>query len=355
MAKEMNRREFLKTSAAAGAMLVAGDLISGGGSVARGAVRIPEAERATVTILADNYYSAAVPSKEPAERYLIDAHLPIKDYGLHAEHGLAFHIETVVNGVSHAFLFDFGTDFQGVTRNMELLNIDFEKFEALALSHGHWDHYETLLKLLETKKSMIKWGIPFYVGEETFVERFWRRPDGGIMTLGRLRREDLEALGSGFVKVVEVKDPTPIVPGAYMTGRIDMVTDYEKGQPPLLIKRGDQYQQDFFIGEQAVVLNVKGKGLVVLSGCSHRGIVNAVKQAQKITGMKKVHAVMGGLHLLWASPEKIAKTVADIKATSPDYIIPNHCTGFNAIMAFAKEMPEEFIFSTVGTRFTFGK
>jgi len=355
MAKEMNRREFLKTSAAAGAMLIAGDLVRGGGSAALGAIKISEAERATVTGLADNYYSAAVPSKEPATRYLIDPHLPIKAYGLHAEHGLAFHVETVVNGVPHAFLFDFGTDFQGVMRNMELLNIDFEQFEALALSHGHWDHYETLLELLRAKKDEIRWGIPFYVGEETFVERFWRRPDGGIMSLGQLRREDLKALGSGYVRVVEVKDPTPIVPGAYMSGTIEMVTDYEKGQSALLIKRGDQYEQDFFIGEQAVVLNVKGKGLVVLAGCSHRGIVNAVKQVQRITGVKKLHAVMGGFHLLWASPEKIQRTVADIKATSPDYIIPNHCTGFDAIMAFAREMPEEFIFSTVGTKFTFGR
>lgn len=353
MAKEINRRQFLKTSAAAGAMLVAGDLIGGDRSVARGAVRIPEAEKTTVTILTDNYYSAAVPSKKPATRYIIDAHLPISDYGLHAEHGLAFHVETVVDGVSHAFLFDFGTDFQGVLRNIELLNIDFENLEALAISHGHWDHYLTLLELLKVKRAMMRWGIPLLVGEETFVERFWRRPDGTIMSIGELKRQDVEALG--FVKIVEVKGPTPIVPGAYLTGKIDMVTEYEKGQAALLIKRGDQFQQDFFIGEQAVVLNVKGKGLVVLAGCSHRGIVNAVKQAQKVTGIKKIHAVMGGFHLLWASPEKIQRTVADIKATSPDYIIPNHCTGFGAIMAFAKEMPEQFIFSTVGTRFTFGE
>ena len=317
------------------------------------AVKIPEAEKVTITILVDNYYSAAVPPEKIAKRYLIDPHLPIVNYGLHAEHGLAFHIETVVNGVSHSFLFDFGTDSQGVLRNMELLNIDFAKLEALTVSHGHWDHYLTLVDLLKAKRTKIRWGIPLYVGEEAFVERFWRHPNGTAMSLGQWKREDIEALG--FVRIVEVKDPTPIVPGAYLTGKIEMVTEYEKGQPPLLIKRGDEFQQDFFIGEQAVVLNIKGKGLVVLSGCAHRGIVNAVKQAQKITGIQKVHAVMGGFHLLWASPEKIQTTIADIKATSPDYIVPNHCTGFGATMAFANEMPDQFIFSTVGTQFILGE
>jgi len=236
---------------------------------------------------------------------------------------------------------------------MELLNIDFAELEALTVSHGHWDHYLTLVDLLKAKRTMMRRGIPLYVGEGAFDEKFWRHPDGTIMSLGQFKREDIEALG--FVKIVEIKGPTPIVPGAYLTGKIEMVTEYEKGQPPLLMKRGDQFQQDFFIGEQAVVLNIKGRGLVVVSGCAHRGIVNAVKQAQKITGIEKVHAVMGGFHLMWASPEKIQRTIADIKATSPDYIVPNHCTGFGATMAFANEMPDQFIFSTVGTQFILGE
>ena len=110
--------------------------------------------------------------------------------------------------------------------------------------------------------------------------------------------------------------------------------------------------QETFIGEQAVILNAKGKGLVVLSGCAHRGIVNTVKQAQKMTGIEKVYAVMGGFHLTNAKPEVIQKTVADIKAINPEYIVPTHCTGFEAISAFAREMPDKFILNTVGTKYT---
>jgi 7,8-dihydropterin-6-yl-methyl-4-(beta-D-ribofuranosyl)aminobenzene 5'-phosphate synthase len=166
-----------------------------------------------------------------------------------------------------------------------------------------------------------------------------------------LRREDIESLG--FVKIVEVKDPTPIVPGAYLTGRIEQVTEYEKIHPAFVAKRGDKFEQEHFIGEQAVVLNAKGKGLIVLSGCAHRGIVNTVKHAQKMTGVEKVHAVIGGFHLTGAKPELIQRTIADIKMIAPDYIVPTHCTGFEAITAFAKEMPDQFIINTAGTRYIF--
>jgi 7,8-dihydropterin-6-yl-methyl-4-(beta-D-ribofuranosyl)aminobenzene 5'-phosphate synthase len=235
---------------------------------------------------------------------------------------------------------------------MNLLQVDFTKVEALGLSHGHFDHQAGLIDILKAKKSLMREGIPLYVGEETFVERFSRMRGGGVLSLEQLKRADVEALK--LVKIVEVKDPTPIVPGAYLSGKIEMVTEYEKGQPPLVIKRGDQFQQDFFIGEQAVIFNVRGKGLVVASGCAHRGIVNAVKQAQKITGIEKVHAVLGGFHLTGSKPEIIQRTIADIQAVRPDYIVPTHCTGFPAITAFAREMPDQFILSTVGTKFTFG-
>jgi len=354
MAKEMNRREFVKTSLATGALVLAGDMVKGGMNLAYGAVKIPEVEKATVTVITDNYYDFTRPNYKIANRLYTAFTLPrnstVYDTTLHAEHGLAYHIETVVDGQPHSFLFDYGQDFQGVKSNMERLNIDFKKLEALGLSHDHGDHQVALVELLKSKREMIRIGIPFYVGEQTFVGTFWKWPDGRIVSLAALRREDIESLG--FVKIVEVKDPTPIVPGAYLTGRIEQVTDYEKIPPGFVAKRGDKFEQEHFIGEQAVVLNAKGKGLIVLSGCAHRGIVNTVKQAQRMTGIEKVHAVMGGFHLTNAKPEVIQKTVADIKAMNPEYIIPTHCTGFEAISAFAREMPDQFILNTVGTKYT---
>ena len=169
--------------------------------------------------------------------------------------------------------------------------------------------------------------------------------------LSRPQKEDIEGLG--FVKIVEIKDLTPIVSGAYLTGRIEKVTDYEKVDPGRLVKRGDKFEQDNQIGGQSVVLNLKGKGLVVLTGCAHVRVVNTVKHAQRMTGVGKVHAIMGGFHLTGAKEEIIQRTLADIKAMSPDYIMPMHCTGFEAMGTFAKEMPDQFLFNTVGAKYTF--
>jgi 7,8-dihydropterin-6-yl-methyl-4-(beta-D-ribofuranosyl)aminobenzene 5'-phosphate synthase len=345
MENGMNRREFLKATAATGAVLVAGDLLKGGPSVAQGAVRIPESDKITITIITDNYFDIFRPDYKIAKRHGRQPSGP--DTFLHAEDGLACHVDTLVDGHSHSLLFDYGIDFHGVSRNMELLKVNFEKLEALGLSHGHYDHFGSLVAILKSKTGKIPQGIPLYVGEETFLERVAKRPDGTILNSSQLRREDVESLG--FVKIVEIKDPTPMVPGTYLTGKIEMVTEYEKGGI-FFVKRGDKVERDEIIGEQSLVFNVRGKGLVILSGCAHRGIVNTVKHAQKMTGLERVHAVIGGFHLTGAKPELIKSTIADIKALGPDYIVPTHCTGFEAITAFAKEMPDQFILNTVGTK-----
>jgi 7,8-dihydropterin-6-yl-methyl-4-(beta-D-ribofuranosyl)aminobenzene 5'-phosphate synthase len=352
MEKKMNRRGFLKTSLATGALVLAGDMVKGGINLAYGAVKIPEVEKATVTVITDNYYDALKQHYKIAKRYGMGIKPGTDPYkiNLHAEHGLSYHVETVLSGNPHSFLFDYGVDFQGVSRNMELLNIDFRAVEALGLSHGHFDHWGTFLEILKSKKEEFRKGTPLYIGEEGFVERFGQMP-GGVLSLGRLKRDDVERLG--FIKIVEIKDPAPIVPGAYLTGSVERVTEYEKGSPYLLIERGGKLVPDNFIGEYAVVLNLKGKGLIVLVGCAHPGIVNIVKHAQKMTGIDKVHAVMGGFHLTGAKPELIQRTVADIKAVNPDYIVPTHCTGYEAITVFEREMPGQFILNTVGTRYLF--
>ena len=342
MFKEMNRREFLKASAVTGGLLISADFFGDRTPVAYGSVKIPEAERITITIIEDNYYDFFRPDSKIAKRYRGN---------IYSEAGLACHIETVVDGRPHSFLFDFGRTFHAVSRNIDTLKIDFDKLEALALSHGHRDHFGGLVELLKSRTDKIPKGIPLYVGEEAFAERgVGKRPDG-VTVIHHLKKEDIEGLG--FLKIIEIKDPTPIVSGAYFTGRIEKVTDYEKGLPGDSVKRGGKFEQDDFIGEQSVVLNAKGKGLVVLSGCAHVGIVNTVKYAQKTTGVGKVHVIMGGFHLTGAKEELIQRTVADIKAMGPDYIIPMHCTGFEATVVFAKAMPDQFVLNTSGTRYTF--
>jgi 7,8-dihydropterin-6-yl-methyl-4-(beta-D-ribofuranosyl)aminobenzene 5'-phosphate synthase len=263
---------------------------------------------------------------------------------------LAYQLETVVGGEPHYCLFDFAADAQGVMKNMNLLKMDLTKIEALGISHDHWDHQAAFLEIMKAKKDQFRKGIPLYVGEHFFEGTYMKAPNGKIVSLLALNRSDVEALG--IVKIIEAKEPTAIIPGAYLPGRVEQVTDYEKVPPGFVTKKGNEYVQEFFPGEQAVILNAKGKGLVVLSSCAHRGIVNTVKHAQKMTGIEKVYLVMGGFHLTNAKPDVIKKTVADIKAINPQYIVPTHCTGFDAITTFYREMPDQFILNTAGTRYT---
>jgi 7,8-dihydropterin-6-yl-methyl-4-(beta-D-ribofuranosyl)aminobenzene 5'-phosphate synthase len=347
METEMNRRDFLKSTALTGSILVMGNLFYKDG-IAQEVVKIPEAEKIVITVITDNLADLTLPNYKIAQRHTSPT--SILEAALHAEHGLSYHVETVVKGQSHSLLFDFATDFQGIKRNIELLRIDLRKVEALAVSHDHFDHQAALADFLKAKRNEITGWVPFYVGEQFFVGTYVKRPDGRVQSLLALKREEIEGLGS--VRIIETKVPTQIIPGAYFTGKVDQVTDYEKIPPAFVAKRGDQFVQEEFIGEQAIVLNAKGKGLVVLSGCAHRGIVNTVKYAQKMTGIQKVYAVIGGFHLTGAKPEVVQKTITDIKAIGPDYIVPTHCTGFAAISAFAQAMPDQFILNTAGTKYT---
>ena len=345
MSEGMSRREFLKYSAATGVLIAAGERLTDF-AMAEGTAGIVEADKVTVWVLTDNYYDALRPDGKITKRFRA---APGKS--IHAEHGISFYVESVVNGKATAGMFDFGLDPAGVMNNANLLGIDLGKATSFSLSHGHFDHYMAALGMLKQHQSRIAPGTPFYVGDEAFSRRYSVRPGNPEPAdIGQLSRADLEALG---LKVIEVKTPTQIIPGGYFTGNIERVTSYEKTPPTLLVKRGDTPEPDDFRGEQALFFNVKGKGLVVLSGCAHVGIVNTVKQAQKAAGTDKVHAIMGGFHLVNAKPEIILSTVADIKAMKPDHVVPAHCSGFETIVAFKSEMPNEFTMNTAGTMYSF--
>ncbi|MBI5634347.1 MAG: twin-arginine translocation signal domain-containing protein [Nitrospirae bacterium] len=342
----LNRRDFLKYAAATGVLVAAGEALSNG-AMAEAAAGFTEVDQLTIWILADNYFDSNEPDTKITKRYR-----SVAGKSIHAQHGLSYYIETVTAGKASACMFDFGLDSSDVMGNIELLGLDIGKTNAFSLSHGHYDHYTGAISILKQNQSRIAAGTPFYVGEEAFARRYTMRPGATEPTdMGQLSKEDIEALG---VKVVEVKTSKEIIPGAYVTGNIERVTSYEKVPASFQIKRGEKIESDTFPGEQALFFNVKGKGLVVLSGCAHCGIVNTIKQAQKSAGTDRIHAVMGGFHMINAKPELIQSTVADIKAMKPDHIVGTHCTGFRAMVALSKEMPNEFIVNTAGTKYTFG-
>jgi 7,8-dihydropterin-6-yl-methyl-4-(beta-D-ribofuranosyl)aminobenzene 5'-phosphate synthase len=312
-------------------------------------IKVREVDRVTIWVVTDNYYDALRLDGKFGRRFRA---LELGK-SLHAEHGLSYYIETFIDGKTSGCMFDFGQDAGGVLSNIRLLGIDLGALRAFGLSHGHFDHFSGAIEILKLARPKVPAGTPFYVGEECFSKRYLLPPGAAApIGLAQLSKEDIEELG---FKVVEVSGPVEIVPGAYLTGNIERIATYEKVPPMLLIERGKGPEPDDFRGEQALFFNVKDKGLVVLSGCSHAGIVNTLNQARKVSGIEKVHAVMGGFHLINAKPEIIEMTIEDIKAMQPECVVPTHCTGFEAIEAFKAEMVEQFHLNTAGTCYTFGK
>lgn len=313
----------------------------------RQSITATEVDRLVVTVITDNYYDALRPDTKVSTVFRSRPGSVI-----HAEHGLSYHVETEVDGVSSTLFFDYGMDLMGMTHNIEVLGIDVARVNAMALSHGHFDHWGGLTEFLRRYGDRIPKGTPLYIGQETFARRFSIRPsDNEPMDIGKLERAEIDKFG--VVDIRELTEPKEIIPGGYATGPVEKVTDYEKGNPNLLVKRGDRLEQDLFEGELALFFVVKNRGLVILSGCAHIGIINIVKYAVQISGISKVHAIIGGFHLVNAQTNLIDRYIEDIKGFSPDYIVPTHCTGFEAIVRFAREMPEQFILNTAGTSYTF--
>ena len=308
---------------------------------------IKEVDRLAVTVITDNYYDALRPDTKVSTLFRSKPGAVI-----HAEHGLSYHIETKVDGVSSGLLFDYGMDPAGMSHNVEVLGIDPGTINAMALSHGHFDHWGGLREFLRRYGSLIPQGTPLYVGGEAFARRFSiRSPDSEPQDIGALDRDEIEKLN--VVEIIEVKEPREIIPGGYATGPVERATVYERGNPNLLIKRGERLEQDFFEGELAMVFAVKGCGLVILSGCAHIGIVNIVRHAINMTGISKIHAIIGGFHLVNAQSDLVEQCMEDIHGFAPDYIVPTHCTGFETVMRFALEMPDQFILNAAGTTYSF--
>jgi 7,8-dihydropterin-6-yl-methyl-4-(beta-D-ribofuranosyl)aminobenzene 5'-phosphate synthase len=193
--------------------------------------------------------------------------------------------------------------------------------------------------------------MPLLLHPDAFLERKLRFPDGHEINLPP---PDRRLLSQDGIELIEERGPSYLLSGLVLvTGQIHRATPFEQGFPIHYARIADQWQQDPSIhDDQAVVLHVKNKGLVILTGCGHAGAINTIRYAQELTGVQKVYAVIGGLHLTGALFERIIPpTIAALKELNPALIVPAHCTGWKATHAIARELPEVFVPNSVGTRF----
>jgi 7,8-dihydropterin-6-yl-methyl-4-(beta-D-ribofuranosyl)aminobenzene 5'-phosphate synthase len=267
---------------------------------------------------------------------------------LRAEHGFSALIEVVSDQSRHRVLFDAGITPDGLIGNLDRLAISPDTLEAVVLSHGHFDHVMGLDGLAQRLGPR---NLPVLLHPDFWTRRRIVTPTAGPWELPIPSRRGIE--DAGFT-IIEDRKPSFLLDGVLLvTGEVDRTTDFETGMPIHQAWRDHDWVPDPLIhDDQAVVLHVRDKGLVVLTGCGHAGIVNIVRHAKALTGVDQVYAVLGGLHLTGGIFEKIIpQTVAALAAEMPSVVVPAHCTGWKAQIALAQSLPGVFQPNAVGSRF----
>jgi 7,8-dihydropterin-6-yl-methyl-4-(beta-D-ribofuranosyl)aminobenzene 5'-phosphate synthase len=277
------------------------------------------------------------------------------------------HAESNRGTETRSLLMDFGFTPEALNNNINLLAIDPAELDALVLSHGHYDHFGGLVRFLQQSKGKLKAKLPLYVGgEECFCSREWVGPPAP----GNFGALDRRALKQANMTVTYAEESSLVADHAFTTGQIGL-RSFEKILSPSTMKIGvedgigcypDKLPQeeqskaiipDQFQHELATAYNLKGRGLIILTACSHRGVVNTIKQAQAVSGITKVRAVIGGFHLAPYADDYVRQTIAALKEMDIDYVIPLHCSG-EVFYELAKvEMPTKLLRSYTGTRFVF--
>ena len=331
----------------------------------------PEVDRLSVRVVTDSYHHQFAPSGKfgdvTVQRYFSppSSQLPRT---IQNEWGLSLHLESSRGSESRQFLVDFGFTPETLNNNLDLMNIDPAKLDALLLTHGHYDHFGGLVGFLSKCAQNFKPDLPFYLGGE---ECFCTREVGPVSTPSNFGALDRKAISNAGLRILFAERPSTLAGHGFTTGSIPLVS-FEKPSQPSRMRVGLQagglgcapeglpeekrklnLVPDDFQHEQATCFNIKGKGLVILTSCGHRGIVNSVRSALRVSGINKIHAIVGGFHLMPMPDEYVHSTVMAIKELSPDYLIPMHCSGIPFYEMAKQEMPGRVLLSSTGTKCVF--
>lgn len=367
----VTRRDFLRaTGWLGGTVLVGSSLWRSERWLAQAETNAPPTvDRLGVRVVVDSYQDALVRSAKVGNvevQRVAGAGLTKRILG---EFGLSLHLESERGAEKRNFLLDFGYTPIALFNNLDILKVDTASLDALILSHGHFDHFGGLVPFLKRERAKMRKDLALYVGgEDTFCYRWSQLPDGQRESFGVLDRRDLAA---AKMRVVIAEKPGVIEGHAFITGAVPKKS-FEKVFPVPQVEIGvrdgvgceaSQFSKeeqegkivpDQFKGEHATCFNVKDRGLVVISSCGHAGIVNSIRQAQVVSGVEKVHAVVGGFHLSPTPEPYVAQVVKALKEINPDCVIPMHCSGPTFIHMMQREMPDKLILSYTGSRYIFG-
>lgn len=368
MKPAITRRQFVLGS---GAALALSALHRSAYPQAQGVLKAPVVDSLTVRVVTDSSYDTPRAQSHKLVRVRRQPFtLAPQIRTLHSEWGLATTLESRVGADTRFMMLDFGYTPEALMNNLEFMSIDVSKVQALIMSHGHFDHFGGLVGFLEKHRSRMPAELTLYAGgEENFCNRkTGTGVPGHFADWGVLDRRELARLN---VKVQLCEKPT-LVHHAFTTGVIERKS-FERIFPSTQVsyrrradgvgcdlpaedaKHGGEFaKQDNHLHEHATCFHVKDRGLVVISSCGHAGIVNSVRQAIAVSGVSKVHAVMGGFHLFPADEPYLKQVVGELQSMNPDVIIPLHCSGPEMVQMTRAVAPEKLLTSTTGTEFTFG-
>jgi 7,8-dihydropterin-6-yl-methyl-4-(beta-D-ribofuranosyl)aminobenzene 5'-phosphate synthase len=325
-------------------------------------VRAPLVDVLHIRVLVDSAYERFLPK-------CTHEHCTIEHVGaiagrqmttLACEWGLSLHLHSRLKGEAAEYILDFGFTPEIITRNADLLGIEMGRVHGLILSHAHRDHFGGMAGFVTTHRARMRDDLALYVGgEEAFREKWlgpredphsWGAVDRVMLTAQKVRPVccgDAHHLDHGFTTGFIPRNSFETVTGGSMVvaeGVYDHFTPAER--------RG-RLVKDEHPDEHATCYLVRDRGLVVITSCGHVGVINTVKAAMAVSGVSRLHAVVGGFHLGMAPLDYIEHTVDELAALRPDVVLPMHCSGANFIAAMRRRMPHALVTSNVGSRFTF--
>lgn len=300
------------------------------------------AERIDITVLVDNYIDIFIPSTEVAT-YPV----PGRASQLWAEQGLSLWIEVYDKGTTKKILYDFGRSNQVLPHNAEILELDFGQLDFLVLSHGHIDHYGSLFHVLERSGEPCKLILhPSAYGRKRYI----RRPNGTYFGPWEMDSR----VFSQFESRIEPKSGSSnLGSGIHVSGEVPKKTHFEPGMPNAFVEVDGERVHDKILDDQSIFIELEGKGIVVLTGCCHAGVVNTLMRAQEMFPEQRIYALIGGLHLNNADETQMEETISYLSQRQLSHISALHCTGYYAQRLLMDKFKDRWIPNTVGARYTF--
>ena len=377
MLSTLGRRRFLQASALAAPALACTRVVRDAHGAEAPRIEAPVVDNLSIQVVADGNHDIFISGAQvPGVRVerVRGFRGAQERRTLRSEHGLSLHLTSRKSDETRRFLLDFGWTPEVLNNNLELLGLDVAAVDALIVSHGHLDHFGGLEGFLAKHRAAMREDLRLYLGgEDAFCFRHSPAGNGAFASFGVLDRRALEA---ARVRPVLSEDPLVIEGHAFTTGSVPR-TSLERVLPNSFVEFGQRdgagckvadYARHHFsaaelagqpvpdqhLHEHGTCFHVKDRGLVVITSCGHAGIINTVRRAQEVTGVRKVHALVGGFHLAPAPDDYLNRVMAELKALDIEHVFPMHCSGLNFLEAAKREMPQALVLCTTGSRFTFG-